>query len=95
MDNIGAQAEVILKIIISPPGGRCSYLCCEKTVPLATMSIPPLCSRSPEKFPCMQSALAYKTQKEKKKKSQSLSVWVSATSTPTPAIVAQQSLYTE
>lgn len=93
MDNIGAQAKVILTIIISPPGGRCSYLCCEKIVPLATMIIPPLCSRSPEKFPCMPSALAYKTQKEKKI-SVTLSLGLSNLN-PTPAIVAQQSHYTE
>lgn len=56
-------------------------LWCEWTVPLATMSMPPLCSRSPEKFPWMPSALAYKKQRKQAVRSL-VSVWVSATSTP-------------
>lgn len=56
-------------------------LWCEWTVPLATMSMPPLCSRSPEKFPWMPSALAYKKQRKQAVRSL-VSVWFSAISTP-------------
>jgi len=41
-------------------------LCCKLIVPLATMSMPPLWSRSPEKFPWMPSALAWEQQRNRR-----------------------------
>lgn len=38
----------------------------KRSVPLATISMPPLCNRSPEKFPSTPSALAYRTERTKK-----------------------------
>lgn len=63
-------------------------LWCEWTVPLATMSMPPLCSRSPEKFPWMPSALAYKKQRKQTVRSHCVSLGLSNFN-PNPVTMAQ------